>query len=399
MGKTLEKIKDENKILIMLAFFSMSIGLWNNFKQLWMQDNGLPVPVISQILSIATFLCAICILLFAKKIGVTKIQRFLLGAFLIKAVNLLLLYILNQTNNRILIEILVITDVIIEKLITLSIYPFIVTVKKEDRLYSKRKLVEYLFKDLGIFIGGLCIGRTIGFLLIDYNTCLLISTLLLSLAFIIMCYIKKQKVQETKEVSIKEVIRYIGKDNIVNTYLLCYFVANVAMTTGLGLKMLMLTNLFHFTDNGATNFLLLVGLVADLFGILALKLFTPKNDYITITIKFGIRFLVYTIAFFSNNIAVALLAIIWSIFISTAYENITDAPYINRLPNAYQLIFTDIRYMMGMLATSIGMFFAGNAYIYGANAMLGLSAFFMIFQLLLSYLLIYMRKSEEKNKR
>lgn len=214
-----------------------------------------------------------------------------------------------------------------------------------------------------------------------------------------MCYIKKQKVQETKEVSIKEVIRYIGKDNIINTYLLCYFVANVAMTTGLGLKMLMLTNLFHFTDNGATNFLLLVGLVADLFGILALKLFTPKNDYITITIKFGIRFLVYAIAFFSNNIAVALLAITWSIFISTAYENITDAPYINRLPNAYQLIFTDIRYMMGMLATSIGMFFAGNAYIYGANAMLGLSAFFMIFQLLLSYLLIYMRKSEEKNKR
>lgn len=131
MGKTLEKIKDENKILIMLAFFSMSIGLWDNFKQLWMQDNGLPVPVISQILSIATFLCAICILFFAKKIEVTKIQRFLLGAFLIKAVNLLLLYILNQTNNRILIEILVITDVIIEKLITLSIYPFIVTVKKK----------------------------------------------------------------------------------------------------------------------------------------------------------------------------------------------------------------------------------------------------------------------------
>lgn len=33
------------------------------------------------------------------------------------------------------------------------------------------------------------------------------------------------------------------------------------------------------------------------------------------------------------------------------------------------------------------------------NKILIMLAFFMIFQLLLSYLLIYMRKSEEKNKR
>jgi hypothetical protein len=32
--------KNENKILIVLLFFSISIGLWNNFRQLWMQDNG-----------------------------------------------------------------------------------------------------------------------------------------------------------------------------------------------------------------------------------------------------------------------------------------------------------------------------------------------------------------------
>lgn len=35
----MKKIKDENKILIMLALFSISIGLWENFRQLWLQSN------------------------------------------------------------------------------------------------------------------------------------------------------------------------------------------------------------------------------------------------------------------------------------------------------------------------------------------------------------------------
>lgn len=31
----MKKIKNENQILIMLAFFSISVGLWGNFRQLW----------------------------------------------------------------------------------------------------------------------------------------------------------------------------------------------------------------------------------------------------------------------------------------------------------------------------------------------------------------------------
>ena len=395
MKKIWGKLKEENKILIMLALFSMSTGLCKNFNQLWMQQNGLEVQSISQILSVATLLCAFCILLFAKKIGVNKIQKFLLVALLAKLINLCILYVLHQSENLFWIGIFVITDVIIEKLITISIYPFIVTIKKEDTLYSKRKLVEYLFKDLGILIGGLCIGRTIGFLLIDYNTCLLLSILLLLVTVWVMDSIKQQKAIQEKEITIKQVASYVLKDNILKVYMVCYFVANIAMSTGLGLKMLMLTNLFHFTDSGATNYLLFVGLAADLFGILALKILMPKNDYITITIKFGIRFLLYSISFFTNNVAFALLAITWSIFISTAYENISDAPYINRVPNDYQLIFTDFRYMIGMLSTSLGMFFAGIMYPYGVTAILGLSAFFMVFQLLLCYVLVYMRKKEK----
>ena len=43
------------------------------------------------------------------------------------------------------------------------------------------------------------------------------------------------------------------------------------MSTALGLKMLTLTNYFSFSDSVATNYLLIVGLVADVIGILALR--------------------------------------------------------------------------------------------------------------------------------
>lgn len=47
-------MKDENKILIMVAFFSISRGLWENFMQLWMENNNFHVDEISQTLSLGT---------------------------------------------------------------------------------------------------------------------------------------------------------------------------------------------------------------------------------------------------------------------------------------------------------------------------------------------------------
>ena len=169
------------------------------------------------------------------------------------------------------------------------------------------------------------------------------------------------------------------------------------MSTALGLKMLTLTNYFKFSDSVATNYLLVIGLLADIFGIIALKYLTPKNDYLTVTIKFGIRFLGYVIAFVSNNIAITLIAITWSIFISTAYENICDAIYINRLENKYQLSFSNVCHITRFLGEAIGVFLCGLMYEKGLRYMFGLSALFMIFQISLSYYMIYLRKREKKH--
>ena len=379
MGEKFAKLKDENKILVMLAFFSISKGLWENFRQLWLQDNNLDVTQISQILSIASLCCVIALIVFSKKLSLNKIKSVLSFSIFMKALCLLVLYILNHSGQTAIINGLVILDTIFEKIIIISIYPFIVTIKKDDKLYSKRKLVEYLFSDIGVLVGGVAIGRTLGNFLISYNICLLISIIFLLMAFITILNIKKPVIQK-KSIELKETLKYISKDKIVKIYVLDYLIGNIAMNTGLGLKMLMLTNILKFSDSTATKYLLLVGLLADLIGIIVLKYLTGKNDYISISIKFGIRFLLYSLVFLTNNLVVCFVAITWSILIQTAYENITDAPYINRVDNEYQMLFTNIRYIVGLIGTSIGLYFAGVTYNMGIRYMLGLSAFFMIFQ-------------------
>ena len=397
MEKILSKFKNENKILFMLAFFSISKGLWENFRQLWLQDNNLNVTEISQILGIATFCCVIVLIILAKQLSQDRIKKIISISLFIKVVSLMAPYLLNHTPDSTLINLFIIVDTICQNIIIISIYPFIVSIKKEDKLYSKRKLVEYLFSDIGILVGGMLIGRSIGNLLIDYNICLLVSVVFLVLAFIIVINIKNIKVDKER-VELKKTIQYIIKDKIVFLYIVDYLVGNMAMNTGLGLKMLMLTNGLHFSDGEATNFLLAVGLIADVIGIMALKYFTPKNDYLTITIKFGIRMALYWIAYISNDLNICLIAMTWSILISTAYENISDAPYINRIRNEYQMIFTNIRYTIGLVGTAIGLYFAGIMYNFGIVYNLGLSAFIMIFQIGIAYYCIYLRKKENRSK-
>lgn len=391
----MKKIKSENQILIMLAFFSISIGLWENFRQLWLQDNNFTATNISNIISIGTLISVLGIIFVGKNIKLDKLKGFVSFSLIIKFLNLVMLLSLNNKGNIGLINFSIILDVVTGYLVTTSIYPLITTIVKNNTVYSKRKLTEYLFRDIGILVGGLLIGKNIIGVLIDYNMCLLISIVFLAISVITIFNMSACKVIESENSEKVQILKYISKRKIQVIYAIYTFIGSMAMMTALGLKMLTLTNYFEFADNQATNYLLIVGLLADTFGILALKFLTPKNDYITVTIKFGIRFLAYTIAFLSNNIIITLIAITWSLFISTAYENICDGYYINEVPNKYQLALTNFRYIVKYLGEAVGIFLCGIMYEIGLRYMFGLSAFFMIFQIGLAYYLIYLRKKKD----
>ena len=385
--------KNENKILLMLAFFSISIGLWNNFRQLWLQDNSFSVSNISSIISLGTLISVIAIALIGKYVKLNKLKNTLSIVLILKFVNMLFLYILNNSNLLLLINILIIIDIVTEYITITSIYPLITTLTKNGTIYSKRRLTEYLFRDIGILFGGIFIGKTISGILINYNVCLIISNIFLLISiFIIMT----MRIDTSNEISKDKTscLKIVLKSKIMYLYLIYTLIGTIAMSTALGLKMLTLTNYFNFSDNMATVYLLVIGLLADVFGIIALKYLTPKNDYLTITLKFGIRFLGYILAFFSNNLFITIIAISWSIFISTAYENICDAVYINRLENRYQLSFSNMCHIIRFLGESIGVFLCGMMYEIGLKYMFGLSALFMVFQISIAYYLISLRKKE-----
>lgn len=386
----MNKIKNENKILIMLAFFSISVGLWGNFRQLWLQDNNFSVTNISNIISIGTLISVIVIAFIGKYISLDKLKNALVIVLLIKFINIFLLYFLNGTSSIELIRLSIIIDIVTEFIIITSIYPLITTLLKSETIYSKRRLTEYLFRDIGILFGGVFIGKSIAGIIINYNVCLFIANIFLICSLFILLNIKITNVSNNEEYK-KISSKYIFKDKLLILYLIYMLIGTIAMSTALGLKMLTLTNYFKFSDSVATNYLLVIGLLADIFGIIALKYLTPKNDYVTLTIKFGIRFLGYVIAFVSNNIVITLIAITWSIFISTSYENICDAVYINRLENKYQLSFSNVCHITRFLGEAIGVFLCGLMYEQGLRYMFGLSALFMIFQISLAYYMIFIR--------
>ena len=393
----MRKIKTENQILIMLAFFSMSIGLWGNFRQLWLQDNGFNVVGISNILSLGTLVSVLGIMFIASCVSLRKIKGMITIAIFVKFFNMILLYYHNQTGLSNYISLFTIIDVLTEYIVITSIYPFITTIVKGNTIYSKRKLTQYLFEDVGILIGGILIGKTFLGMRVSYNLCLLLSNIFLGVALVLILNIKTIKPNENDPYKVLTFKNVVLKNKILTLYLVYAFFSGMAYVTALGLKILLFKNFFDFTDGGATTYVLIVELIGDVFGIIALKYLTPKNDYITMTIKFGIRFLGYVVAFLSNNLWITFVAISWSLFIGAAYENVCDGPYINAVANEYQLKFTNLKYIIKYFGESIGMFFCGLMYARGLRYMFGLSAFFMIFQLTFCYMLIYMRHKQKIN--
>ncbi len=385
----------ERKILAMLSFFSVSIGLWENFRQLWLQENGLSAQDVSSITSVGLLVSVTGVIMVGCCVKMRQLKPFIAGTLGVKFVNLLLLLSLNASGNLPMIDLCIVIDVVTSYLVLTGVYPLITTVIKSNRVYSKRKLVEYLFRDVGVLVGGIILGQQAFGATVDYNICLLISMLFLGPAIMIMFEIdaKPTEIRPTKRGA---ALKYVIGSKLQILYMVYAFLAAMSFATALGLKMLVLTNYLHFSAGTATNYLLVVGLLSDVVGILALKYFTPKNDYITMSIKFGIRLIAYIMAIIADDPFVSLLAITWSILISTAYEDVTDGNYINIIPNRYQLSYNTIKHVMSYTGEAAGMLVCGLTYSFGVPCMLGASAIIMVFQMGIAYRLIYLRQRRHR---
>lgn len=380
----------ERKILAMLAFFSTSVGLWENFRQLWLQDNGFTAADVSIMTSVGLMLSVVGVIFVGYRLKMRHLKAFMTIVLGIKLVDLLVLRGLDASVNFWAMSICTVVDVITSYLIVASVYPLITVVIKNNEIYSKRKLVEYWFRDIGVLVGGVMLGQTVFGSLIDYNACLVISVIFLSLAVLTMSSFKV-KPTEKETPRNDSILKYVLKSKLQVCYMIYAFLAAMSFAAALGLKMLVLTNYLEFSAGTATNYLLIVGILSDVVGVLALKYFTPKNDYLTLTLKFGIRLLAYIIAIVAEDPFISMIAFTWSILISTAYEDVTDGCYINLVDNRHQLSYSTIKHVMSFAGEAMGMLLCGIMYDFGIGFILGASSIITVVQIGVAFYLVHLR--------
>lgn len=385
------KNKNLKYIFLMIIFLSISIGLWNNFRLLWLEENGLTAEEIGKIMSFASFFGCLSILFISLKVDMNQIKNMVSWTLIIKILSQIILFFGYHYLPLKLIAILFIFDIASYAVGFLGIYPLITRIEKSEDIYSYRKLTQYIFQDIGVLIGGLFIGFSIGSFVVSYNSFLFISICSLVISLFFLNMVRLDDTQHLKTVGFRDFVKILRHDKIQIFYFLYSIIGNTSYCCALGMQMLILTNLLDYTVKDATFFFLVMGIVADIFGIVALKKLTPKNDYITIFLKLGFRMIGYTVAFCFPSHEFILLAIIIALFTSTAYENRTDGIYFNRLDTDYQLVASNVRNLVNKLGETVGFFLAGVLFPFGASSIFGVAALIGFVQLGIGWYLVHLR--------
>jgi len=146
----MKKIQNKSvQLLIFLAFFGFSVGLFNNYRELWMSANNLNPTTISRIISVSYLVTILILFFFTIKVSANKLKDGITISLILKMITSTFLICLNNTNYFVLIKFMMFFDIAFTTLILSSIYPLMMNISKDDVLYTKKSFVESLFSKLG----------------------------------------------------------------------------------------------------------------------------------------------------------------------------------------------------------------------------------------------------------
>ncbi len=361
-----EKKKNIQKILWVVLFHGLSVGLWGTFKLLWIESNHIDTTTISRMISLGSLLSCIGIWMISMKISRSKIKKLTLISMFVKFLCLFVLFLENQHLTEKMIAFFIIVDIMMDAMITASIYPLMTCIKKDDKDFGKKNVIRYIAEDLGIFIGGILVGRTILSLPFHYNTFLCMSIFLLigSILLLLQVQISQNEIEE-KVKTTKQFLSYLKKQSVLKSYLGCCFLSYLSWSIVFDLQILILTKLLSFSVTTATFFDLFTNLAADGLGLLLLKCYTPKKEKNGILFKYGLRVIIYSVVFFLNRNSFFLVALILVDLLSALFEDQMDGSYVNLVEDRYQLMFSNLTDITNRFGTAVGVFFAGILFPYG----------------------------------
>ena len=199
-------VKNENRLMIVLAFMSLSTGIWSKYRQLWLQDVGYSITDISRIISVALIcssLLSFIISLFSSKV---RVKHIVAMSFILRTISLITLLIIR---NDFIIKICTLLCIMCEVIFSISFYPLLSFESKNNGAFKKKMLINYLFNDIGVVACGLLIGVNLGKYVFDYNWCLIISCITGLLAFLFLIPLNSHQHKRLKSSSLKGSLKKI----------------------------------------------------------------------------------------------------------------------------------------------------------------------------------------------
>lgn len=387
----MKKIDNQKKILIMLCFFAISIGLWGNFRQLWLAENLLSASEIAKTMSYGSMLAALYLIYYTNVVSLNKIKIGVFITLTIKIIVTTMLAMVNGIGDIHLIKFLFFVDIACENIVLSSIFPFLISYQKKGELYGKKGVIEYSFKTVGILLGSVLFGKTILKYVINYNACLMISIVFLLFALIVLFFINEDE-KKKLELSNKGIIKYVIDHTFLKSFLTYNLFTQIVYYIIFGLNMLILTEFAGLNASSATRFILIFSILASVFGKLALEKLRSKNDYLNFSIKFLMRTILFMLVFITNNRRVLLIGIAYFLLTSAAYDYVINGFIYDHVKEQYTMGVTVIQYVISLVGEAIGVFLAGVMYQYGFRYIYLLAALFMVVQLSIGYSIIYKKR-------
>lgn len=351
------KLSEEDLLMIVLAFMSFSIGIWRNYRQLWLENVGFDVQSISRVLSIALTCSAIISFVISIYSTRVKVKNVIVLTGTLRALAMLVLLL---NSNAYIIKVCMLVCIMCETTFSIAFYPLLTTVNKEKKAFAKQALINYIAKDAGVIVCGLLIGVTVGNIIFDYNSCLFLAMISTILSILFLMLFNGNKTYNKRNVlPLKKALKNLIKSRVNNYFLFSQFIMNISYGMVFGLVMIILTNYIGFSVSIASIFII----VCNLIGSYTCSLFNRYGDNLSFKastlIKYGSRALAYLIAFLMPNALSFVVAMIIAHVSARILDDKINGTYITRIDTNSQFLFGNIRYFILSLGEGIGTYLAG----------------------------------------
>ena len=350
------KKNDEKLLMIVLAFMCFSIGVWSNYRQLWLTNNGFDITSISRLFSVALICSAVIsfiISLFSTKVNIKSI---IVMSILFRSISMTMLLF---TKDVFIIKTSMLLGIMCDVIFSIAFYPLLTYVTKSDESYKRKMLIEYFAKDIGIVFCGLLIGVKIGELLFSYDTCLLIALVSSFLSVIVLLFYNTNEDYLDKNNSLKKSFKNIFSSKVNNLFLTNQLIINISYGIVFDLILIILTEYINFEVSLASVFIIVCNVLGSISGAIINKYSDSWSVSKSSIVRFGIRIFGYIIAFLLNDTIGFVIAIIIGYITSRILDNKTTGTFLELIDKKEQFLFGNIKYFAACIGEGIGVFLAG----------------------------------------